>query len=48
MTKFVGLRAKTYNHLIDDSNEDEKAKGTKRCVIKKLKFENCKNSLEAT
>ena len=47
MTKFVGLRAKTYSHLIDDSNEDEKAKGTKKCVIKKLKFENYKNSLEA-
>ena len=41
MTKFVGLRAKTYSYLIDDSNEDKKAKGTKNCVIKrKLKFEN--------
>ena len=29
MTKFVGCRAKTYNHLIDDGNEDKKAKGTK-------------------
>ena len=26
MTKFVGLRAKTYSHLIDDGNEDKKAK----------------------
>ena len=49
MTKFVGLRAKTYSYLIDDSNEDKKAKGTKECVIKrKLKFENYKNCLEAT
>ena len=24
MTKFVGLRAKTYSHLIDDGNEDKK------------------------
>ena len=49
MTKFVGLRAKTYSYLIDDSSEDKKAKGTKKCVIKrKLKFENCKNCLEAT
>ena len=41
MTKFVLLRAKTYRHLIDDSSEDKKAKGTKKCVIKrKLKFEN--------
>ena len=28
MTKFVGLRAKTYSHLIDDGNEDKKAKDT--------------------
>ena len=49
MKKFVGLRAKTYNYLTDDSNEDKKAKGTKKCVIKrKLKFENYKNCLEAT
>ena len=48
MTKFVGLRAKTYSDLIDDGSEGKKAKGTKRCVIKrKLKFENYKNSLEA-
>ena len=33
MTKFVGLRAKTYTYLIDDSNEDKKAKGTKKCFI---------------
>ena len=43
MTTFVGLRAKTYSYLIDDSSEDKKAKGTKRCLIKrKLKFENYK------
>ena len=34
MTKFVGLGAKTYNYLIDDSSGDKKAKGTKKCVIK--------------
>ena len=45
----VGLRAKTYSCLIDDSCEDKKAKDTKECVIKKkLKFENYKNWLEAT
>ena len=44
MTKFVGLRIKTYSYLIDDSSEDKKAKGTKKCVVKsKLKFENYKN-----
>ena len=49
MTKFVGLRAKTYTYLIDDGSEDKKAKGTKKCLIKrKLKFENYKNCLEAT
>ena len=26
MTKFVGLRAKTYSYLIDDSSEDKKSK----------------------
>ena len=49
MTKFVGLKAKTYSYLIHDVNEDKKAKGTKNYFIKrKLKFENYKNSLEAT
>ena len=40
---------KIYLSLIDDSNEDKKAKDTKTCVMKrKLKFENYKNCLEAT
>ena len=40
MTKFVGLKAKTYSYLIEDGRKDKKAKGTKKCVIKrKLKFE---------
>ena len=48
LIKFVGLRAKTYSYLIGSSAEDKKAKGTKKCGIKrKLKFENCKNCLEA-
>ena len=42
-TKFVGRRAKTYSYLIDDGSEGKKAKGTKRCVMKrKLKFEDYK------
>ena len=46
MTKFVGLRAKTYSYLIDDVSEDKKAKGTKKCVIiRKLEFENIKTVL---
>ena len=35
MTKFVRLREKTYNYLIDDGDEDKKAKGIKNCVIKR-------------
>ena len=47
MTKFVGLRAKTYSYLIDDGSEDKKS--TKICAIKwKLNFEYHKNFLEAT
>ena len=47
--KFVGLRAKTYSYLIDDSSEDKKAKDTKKCVMKrKLKCQNYKNCLKAT
>ena len=49
MAKFVGLRAKTYSYLRDDGSEDKKPQGTKKCVIqRKIKFENYKNSLEAT
>ena len=39
MTEFVGLKSKTYSYVIDDGSEDKKAKGTKKCVIKrKLKY----------
>ena len=49
MKKFVGLRVELYSYLTDDSSEDKKAKGTKKCVRKrKLKFEDYKNCLEAT
>ena len=45
MTKLVGLRAKTYSYLIDDGSEDERAKGAKKCVIKrKLKLEDHKSN----
>ena len=40
MIKFVGLRVKTCSYLIDDDSKENKAKGTKKCVIKrKPKFE---------
>ena len=45
----MGLKAKTYSYLIDDSSEYKKPKGIKKCVIKRrLKFEISKNCLEAT
>ena len=48
MKKIVGLRAKTYSYLKDNNEENKKAKGTKKCVIKrKLKFQDYKNCLEA-
>ena len=48
MKEFVGLRAKKYSYLKDNDDEDKKAKGTEKCVIKrKLKFEDYKNCLEA-
>ena len=49
MKEFVGLRAKAYSYLINDSSEDNKAKSTKKCVRKrKFKFQDYKNCLEAT
>ena len=35
MTEFAALRPKIYSYLIDDVNSDKKAKGTKKCVVKK-------------
>ena len=49
MIEFIGLGAETYSYLIDDGIEDKKAKGSKKCVIKrKLELENYENCLEAT
>ena len=46
ITEFVTLRSKTYSYLTDDSKEDKKAKGTKKCVIKKMiKFDDYKKCL---
>ena len=37
--KLIALRPKTYSYLMDDDSEAKKAKGTKKCVIKRmLKF----------
>ena len=49
ITKFVGLRVKTYSYLIDEGSEDKKVKGAEKCVMKrKLKCGNYNNRLEAT
>ena len=38
-TEFAALRPKTYSYLMHDGNSEKKAKGTKKCVIKRrLKF----------
>ena len=39
--EFVALREKEYSYLMNDDSEHKKAKGTKKCVIKRrLMFEN--------
>ena len=46
ITEFVTLRPKTYSYSTDDGKEDKKAKGTKKCVIKRMiKFNDYKNCL---
>ena len=48
MKEFVGLRAKTNLYLKGNNDEDKKAKGTKKCVIKrKFKFQDYKNCSES-
>ena len=46
ITEFVALRSKTYSYLTDDDKNVKKAKGTKKCVIKRiLKFNDHTNYL---
>ena len=46
ITEFVTLRPKTYSYLTDDCKEDKKAKGTKKCVTKRMiKFNDYKKCL---
>ena len=35
ITEFAALRPQTYSSLMDDDFESKKAKGTKKCVIKR-------------
>ena len=44
--EIVAFMAKAYAYLMDDDSEHKKAKGTKKCVIKReLTFKNYKDSL---
>ena len=46
MKEFTALRPNTYSNLMDDGNSDKKAKGTKKCVIKRVfKFNDYKDCL---
>ena len=48
MEEFIGLRAKTYIYLKDNSDEDKKQRAQKGYVNKrKLKYQDHKNCLEA-
>ena len=45
-TEFITLKPKPYTYLKDDGKEDKKAKGTKKCVIKRMiKFNDYKKCL---
>ena len=44
--EFIALRTKTYSYLTDNDKIDKKAKGTKKCIIKKMiKFDDYKKCL---
>ena len=46
ITKFVGLRSKTYAYLTDDLEEVKKNKGVKMCVVEtELKFNHYDNAI---
>ena len=46
ITEFIALRPKTYSYSTDNDKIDKKAKGTKKCVIKKIiKFDDYKKCL---
>ena len=49
ITKFAGLRPKTYSYLKDNNGECKNAKGTKKCVAERmLKFEYCKKCVKTS
>ena len=47
MEELVGLRPKCYSYLVNDGKVDKKAKGTKKCVIKRCRmFDNYSECLK--
>ena len=46
MTEFCALRAKAYAYKLDDDTEKKKAKGTKKCIVKReITFKNYADAL---
>ena len=46
MTEFSALRAKAYAYKLDDDTEKKKAKGTKKCIVKReITFKNYADAL---
>ena len=46
MTEFCALRAKAYAYKFDDDTEMKKAKGTKKCIVKReITFKNYADAL---
>ena len=46
MTEFCALRAKAYAYKLDDDTEKKKAKGTKKCIVKReITFKNYVDAL---
>ena len=46
ITEFATLRPKNYSYLTDDGKENKKAKGTKKCIIKRMiNFDDYNNCL---
>ena len=47
ITELITLRAKVYANLKEDGSEHKRAKGTKKCIIKReIMFENYRESLK--
>ena len=46
MSESVALRPKTYSYLMGDGNSDKKAKGTKKCAIKRRLIKQLNNEVK--